>query len=495
MKKTFLLMTAALLFSGAFVFAQADADAYESEIDAAASEEKDSKFEIKFGASVDIAVIPFQLILNNDTDPSFFGGPEKEAMIIGAGAGRNASGQSIRARIEARASYNDMIGLRARIQARPDIVGIEDYLQAWWKPFPWMRLDIGRFFDDRLRGEINDQDERMHAYTVRMYDADGIFTRFRTHWNGQAGIMFSFSLPVHENFWFGAMLYDLMPFTSSNLPGNQYDSNPDLVIRNEDAYHRIQAAIAYKIPKVGLIRVQYFGAKPHVGINIITDEIIDDAQTTLASYAIPIFSITAPRIEAAFALSEIPGLLINIGGKVPLPFKNWEEERTNIFDKVDESLLDPIYAAYRSGLVWQAPYHVALGLRFSPVKLSSLEIACRADAKFGGSVKGHTTEVYFAPEVNFHFWPSWEFSFARLILNFGYEYIGRTFDNNDRTVGEGTPAAMTGGHRIGIGISLQKNIISNCYIKAGIAYKFAGTVNGTQEKAVLTIPLYAEYSF
>ena len=450
--------------------------------------------EVTVGASVDMAVIPFQLILNDDTDPSYFGGPEKEAVIMGAGAGRNASGQSIRARFDFRASHENIIGMRARLQARPDGVAIEDYLYAWWKPFPWMQIDAGRFFNDRLRGEINDQDERMHAYTVRMYDADGIFTRFRTHWNGQAGIMLSFSPPPLENLWVGAMLYDLMPFASSNAPGNQYDSNPDLITKNEEAWHRVQAAAAFTIPKVGLIRAQYFGAKPHVGINIVTDEIVNDTQTSLASYSIPLFTITAPRVEAAFAITEITGLTIDIGGKVSLPFKNWEASPTSIFEKEDESLLDPIYAIYRSGLVWHAPYHAAVGINFAP-ETSPFGIGLRADAKFAGSVKGHATEVYFAPEINVHVWPSWDFSFGKLILNFGFEYIGRTFDNNDITVGDGTPAAMTGGYRMGAGISMQKTFLNNCYVKGGVAYKFAGTVNGVKEKAVLTIPLCVEYMF
>jgi hypothetical protein len=448
--------------------------------------------EVTIGASVDMAIIPFQLILNEDTEPSYFGGPEKESVIMGAGAGRNLSGQGARARIDVRASHDGIIGMRMRLQARTDGVAIEDYLQAWWRPFPWIQIDGGRFFNDRLRGEINDLDERMNAYTVRMYDADGIFTRFRTHWNGQSGLMLSFSPPVMENLWVGAMLYDLMPFTAASAPGTYYNANPDLITRNDEAWRRVQAAVAYTIPNVGLFRAQYFGAKPHVGIHIITDEIINETTTELASYAIPVFNITAPRIEAAFAFTAFPDLMIDVGGKFPLPFKDWERSPSNIFEKEDESLLDPIYRIYRSGLVWQAPYHAALGMRY---QREAFQIAGRVDARFGGNMKGHVTEVHFAPEVNFHVWPSWDFSFGRLILNYGYEWIGVSYDNNGNIIGDGTPVAMNGGYRMGTGISLQKNILSNSFIKAGAAYKFGTTVNSVREKAVFTFLLFAEYMF
>jgi hypothetical protein len=451
--------------------------------------------EITIGASVDMAIIPYQLILNEDTEPVFFGGPEKEEIIMGAGAGRNLSGQGVRARLDVRASHEDLIGMRARIQARTDGVAIEDYLQAWWKPLPWMRVDAGRFLDDRLRGKLNDLDERMNAYTVRMYDADAIFTRFRTHWKGQAGIMLGVTPPGLENLWVGALLYDLSPFTAASMPGTTHDAAPDLITTNDEAWHRVQIAAAYTIPNIGLVRLQYFGAKPFVDIEILTDEVINNTTTTLASYSVPLFKITAPRIEAAFAYTGIPGLTVDIGGKLPLPFDKWETSPPDIFEKEDETLLDPIYRTYREGLVWQAPYQASLGVKYRPSFLEPLEFAGRIDSKFLGYMKGYKTEVHFAPEINIHVWPSWDFSFARLILNFGYEWIGATYDNNKILIGEGTPVALNGGNRVGVGISLQKNFLSNCYVKGGVAWKFAGTVNGIQEKAVLTIPLYVEYTF
>jgi len=446
--------------------------------------------ELTIGGLIDMVIVPYQLILTDDTEPRNITEQEKEAVVMGAGAGRNASGQGPRFRLDIRASHEDLIGMRARIQARTDGIGIEDYLQAWWKPTDWLRVDAGRFLDDRLRGKINDLDERWNAYSVRMYDADSIFSRFRTHWTGQAGLMLSFT-PI-ENLFVGALLYGLEPFSSAGSAGILYDAHPDYVNNNADAWQRIQAAVSYNIEGVGLARAQYLGAKPGVAINRVTDEWVDDNSTSFYSYAFDTFTITAPRIEAAFAYTGIPGLTIDIGGKFPLPFKNWDHGQDDIFTKEDETLLDPIYRTYKDGFIWQAPYQAALGLRFS---LNALEIAGKVDAKFLGSMKGHKTEVWFGPEINAHIWPSYDLGFARIILNVGYEYIGPSYDEKKELIGKGSPVALNGGHRMGAGLSLQKDITSNCFVKGGVAYKHGTTVNGVQEKTVLTVPLHIEYSF
>ena len=452
--------------------------------------------EVIVGGSIDMQIIPYQIIFNEGANETrAFNTPEQEELIMGAGAGRYGSGQGPRARLDLRASYEDTIGMRARIQARTDGIGIEDFLQAWWKPAPWLRFDAGRFFDDRFRGKINDLDERMNANTVRMYDADAIFSRFRTHrYGGQAGLMIGLT-PI-ENLFIGGLLYDLKAFTASSsslTDSAMYDAHPDYVTDNADAWRRIQAAAAYTIPNLGLVRVQYLGVKPMVEIKRVSDEVLSDSNQILYSYMFDTFVITAPRIEAAFALTEIPGLLIDIGGKYPLPFKDWNRSPSNIFEKEDEALLDAIYKNYKSGIVWQAPIQASVGFKFSPGGFEILEIAGRVDGRFGGSMKGYIDEMHFAPEINAHLWPSVDLSFARLILNFGFEYIGAAYNKNGDIIGMGTAAALDGGYRLGTGISLQRNLHGNSFVKFGIAYKFEGTVNNVKEKAVLTIPLYLEY--
>ena len=447
--------------------------------------------EISFITSADMVLTPFQYIINNDDTPRRFNEPEFEDVVMGAGAGRFASGQGPRARLDMRGSWDDTIGMRARIQVRTDGIGVEDYLHVWWKPTDWIRLDAGRFFDDRFRGNINDLDERMSAYTVRMYDGDAIFSRFRTHWVGQAGMMLGFEPPMVENLWVGAMLYGLNPFSVSPAAGTVYDGRPDFINDNADAWRRIQVAAGYKIEDVGLFRVQYFGAKPLVDIRLITDE------TALlpATFRMELFNITAPKIEAAFAYTQIKGLTIDIGGKYPLPFKEWTRTPSNIFEKEEEALiLDILYKIYKNDFIWQAPYQASLGVKFKKDD-TRIGFGGRVDTKFFGKIEGHNMERHLPLEINAHIWPSYNFDFARLILNAGIEYIGPTYNKNKEIIGLGEPRALNGGYRIGAGISLEKTFNEGSLIKFGVAYKLPGEVNGLMEKAVISIPLFFEFTF
>jgi hypothetical protein len=451
--------------------------------------------EVSVGAQTDMVLVPFQFILIDDPKPKTLTFPGEVEQVIGAGAGRFYSGQGVRARLDLRGSYEDVIGMRARIQVRPEAIGIEDFLQAWWKPADWLRLDAGRFFDDRLRGKINDLDERMSAYNVRMYDGDAIFSRFRTHRSGgQAGLMLTSFIQTNvfggneEEISVGALLYDLAPMSVS-AAGAVFDGHPDYVNNNADVYHNIQAAVAWTVKDLFQFRAQYLGAKPQVAITRVTDE----TPLTPFTYNFHIFSITAPRIEAAFAFTGAPGLTIDVGGKVPLPFKEWTRPVSNVFELEDESFItDSVYKSYKNNNIWQAPYQVSVGANFTT---GDLGLGGRADLRFGGYTKATVTEMYFPMEVNFHIWPSYDLGFARIIVDFGFEYIGATNDQDGNIVQDGEPLPLNGGNRIGMGISLEKKFPGNCVLKGGVAWKNSGTVNGVQEKMVISIPLFIDWYF
>ena len=454
--------------------------------------------EVTVGGQVDMAIVPFQFIINDDAKPQtlYFAG--EEDYVMGAGAGRFASNQGPRARLDLRGtSEDDEIGMRARIRARTDGIGIEDYLQAWWKPTDWLRIDAGRFFDDRLRGKINDLDERMSGFNVPMYDGDAIFTRFRTHrYGGQAGLMVSvfldnvISMERDNQISVGALLYDLNPLSYSSA-GTVFDGHPEYVNNNADAYHNIQAAAAWSLKDFMLIRVQYVGAKPQVLVTRVTDE----TPLTPYTYNFSIFSITAPKIEAAAAFTGFPGLVIDVGGKVPLPFKDWTRPTTDIFVKEDESLItDSLYLIYKNNHIWQAPYQVSLGFKINMEDIN-FGFGGRVDTKFGGYMKGNKTEMYFGPEINVHVWPSYNLGFAKLIVDFGVEFIGATKNEDGDIIQDGFPLPLNGGTRLGGGISLEKTVSGNCVLKGGVAWKNSGTVNGIKEKMVISVPLFIDWFF
>ncbi|MCL2194155.1 MAG: hypothetical protein FWB78_12275 [Treponema sp.] len=437
--------------------------------------------QITIGLSADMAAIPFQLIQGVEVEyPD--GTVVRYDPIMGAGLGQIDGTAGPRIRLDMRAVNEDRgLGLRLRLQAQGHTsIGVENFLQAWWSPLEWLRFDIGRFDDDRLRGRIGHDD--MHSFTVLMYDHDAIFNRIRA----RGGLMLSLS-PI-EGLLFTALLNGLNPLS---LEGHNYDhpvgSGPgyrpqhhrpyfptlsfvpwENRFGNGDMWRNMHVAMGYTIPGIGLVRVQYIGVIPG---SPAVDPDADELDILPGA-------IIAPRIEAAFAFTGVEGLVLDLGGKVPLPI-------SESFPGITET--------------WQAPFRVSLGVQY---RIGNLEIFGRVDTGFGGerSVSGANDEALgslsFAPVVNVHLWPSFDFDAFRLILNAGFEFVGDT--TRTATAPGGTSVTTVvgeGGTRFGMGLSLQRSFLGSFRVRGGVAYRFPTEVNGIQERGVFTIPLFLEYSF
>jgi len=437
--------------------------------------------QITIGLSADMVAIPFQLIQSVEVENPD-GTVTRHGQLMGAGLGRLDGTAGPRIRLDARAVNEEHgAGLRLRLQAQGHTsVNVENFLQAWWSPLEWLRLDIGRFDDDRLRGRIGHDD--MHSFTVLMYDHDAIFNRIRA----RGGLMLGLS-PV-EGLLFTALLNGLNPLS---LEGHNYDhpvgtgpgyrpqhhrpNFPTLSFvpwesrfGNGDMWRNMHVAVGYTIPGIGLVRVQYIGVIP--GSPTVDP---DADELDILSGA-----IIAPRFEVAFAFTGVEGLVLDLGGKVPLPIGE-------SFPGVTET--------------WQAPFRVSLGAQY---RIGNLEISGRVDTGFGGEriVSGANDEVLgshsFAPKVNIHLWPSFDFGAFRLILNAGFEMIGET--TRTATVAENnsvTTVIGDGGIRYGVGLSMQRGFLGGFRVRGGVAYRFPTEVNGIRERGVFTIPLFLEYSF
>ena len=434
--------------------------------------------QISIGLSADMAAVPFQLIQGVRVEyPD--GSVVSYDPLMGAGLGRLDGTAGPRIRLDARAVSEELgLGLRLRLQAQGSAsVGVENFLQAWWAPLDWLRIDMGRFDDDRLRGRIGDDD--MHVFTVLMNDQDAIFNRTRA----RGGLMIGLS-PI-EGLLLTALLNNLSPLS---LEGHNYDRPlgtepgyrpqhhrpyfPTLSFvpwesrfGNGDMWRNVHVAAGYAIPGVGLARVQFVGAIPG-------SPAVDPEANELD--LLP-GAIVAPRVEAAFALTMIEGLVLDLGGKVPLPV-------SESFPGLTET--------------WQAPFQVSIGARY---RLGALEIPARLDVGFGGErrVGGENRgTLSFAPVVNAHLWPSFDLGTLRLILNAGLEFVGET----TRTVtlaggGDATTVIGEGGTRFGMGLSAQRGFPGGFRARGGVAYRFPTEVNGVRERGVLTVPLFLEYSF
>lgn len=381
--------------------------------------------QVTVGGSVDMSVVPFQFGQAYDNDSSF----------MGAGIGGILHNNGPRIRLDTRAvNAEHGFGFRVRFEGIANsgtgnpTARVENFLQAWWSPTEWLRLDAGRFDDDRLRGRVGD--DEMSMFSLHMFDHDQIFNRIRM----RNGFMVS-STPAE-----GLLLAVGLRHLVNN--DNQAPTGPYLVTtrsRNGDVWRNIHAAVGYTIDGVGLVRAQYIG----------------DMNTAIAD-----------RVEVAFALTAVDGMVLDIGGKVPFAFD------------------------IAGGVERQNNFGASLGVRYDLGGVP-LELAARVDALFGGGDTGAGFETSAAPVINAHLWPSFDLDFARLLLNFGVEWIGA----ETHTAAGTTTTTADGGLRLGVGLSLQRNLFGNSRVRGGVAYRFAGEVNGVQERGVFTIPLFFEYSF
>lgn len=456
---------------------------------------------------IDTWWLPFQSVTRDVSDGA---GGTKSVTVPAAGLGRDTNnadpnnyGAGLRARLFG-AAQTDNFGLRIWLQFFPmagggatSMIGFDDCVDAWWKPVSWFKLDVGKFVDDTLRGKISD-DAWMDALTLISADGDEIFTRFRGQGfnsvgGSNAGVLatFSFANVGNGDLGFYALFPSLNPFAGrQHAPigitltggdkGNLYEA-PVFADGNNQffrVYERTQGAISYNIKNVGLIRAQYVGANKVMGAMNPAGSGRKDA--------------TAPRIEAAFLLSMVNNLTLDIGGKVPLLVKGSEVNNWVTIDSTNVVAYLWQKADPNSKAEWQNPYQASIGVKYVMLDNNALTLWGRVDGKFGGYYDDGTDKVNFGPEINLHLNPYYNLGFMTLGLDVGFGFIGKS-TNDIATYNGGKD--LDGGTRFGAGIYALKQLNPTCSVKGGFAYSAGTKVNGVQEDAVFSIPVVLDYTF
>ncbi|MHB9293869.1 hypothetical protein Holit_02988 [Hollandina sp. SP2] len=410
--------------------------------------------EVAITGTADAVVMPLQVIAPDGGDAQ-----------IGAAVGRNGSDMAPRVRIGVKGE-TEQVGINFMIQFfSTKEYGIDDFAEVWWKPISPLKIEAGKFVNDTLRGKIGD--DNWNNYTVKMKDADSIFSRFKSTWSGTVGFMLGLT-PI-EPLYIGISVPGVDQLAKAATAGGNpdqiktYTEDGDEVGNIVHTYENIQAAIGYTIPNIGLFRVQYVGFSSLYALD-------SKGETTDPSYT---DFTKARRIEAAFAFTGMSGLVIDVGGKVPLPVDTYyQEEKTpgsGYTKKTDTT--------------YQVPYQVSLGASYTA---DALKINGRVDAQFGGKKETSTTEDKQGMDINVHLWPSYNLGFATAGLDLGFNYIGDTTDKDDNTITEG-------GYMFGAGVWLQKAYGASS-IKGGLALSL-GENNGNKLDTVFSVPIIFNYSF
>jgi len=323
--------------------------------------------------------------------------------------------------------------------------------KIWWSPNNLFKLHIGLGRVSTLRGKVEGS-TGAYAYArgritgitapsgkdepiLMVGDGDGIFSRFNL---SKMGAILEIT-PI-DGLFFGAAFAPEFTLNSGLLA--------------EDVYKGVHAAAGYEIPNIGHFRAAFIGGGSE---NDPAGKVGNAAQNWDFSYD--------RRIEAAFALTVVPGLLVDIGVKYSL------EKHPGILDQPGFSLENPLY--------------VALGVKYTGIDRLTLGFA--ADGHFLGTANAldniphpnGTAHVTSAPQFAFNIFPSYDIDFCEIGADFTYGMqLGDEEGVNDKQM-------------LGFGVYGQKQY-GHGNIRMGV---YANAPMNEGQKWGLSVPVWITYSF
>jgi hypothetical protein len=320
--------------------------------------------------------------------------------------------------------------------SKPSAVGyVGDFANIWIKPLKSdvLKINIGKFNEDVFRGKFG-TDGNMDAFTASPnHNPDWIFNRFQ----GNGGMLLT-SSPV-EGLTIGLLAnsgFDTLDV--ANVVSDSWNT-----AQAEDVWKKVQVGAGYNIAGIGLARAQYVGAIGTVN----------------------------PRVEAAFNLTAVENLNVDIGAKIP--FAVTEDDAT-----------------LGNDTKFQDPFQINIGASYALGDLSIGTVIYTAFAggktPDGGKISGDgfKFEIRLAPS----YYLAVADATACVELNFG-----ATGNNivNDKEVDD------SASNKFGAGIFLQKSA-GKGFVKTGFVFTVnpevkAGT-NAHKQFTTITLPIVLEYS-
>jgi hypothetical protein len=331
------------------------------------------------------------------------------------------------------------IGFKTDLVWGGGVPGVGDNAKVWAQPFQWIKLTAGWFVEDDLRGTLSTSEFASWLLPNGGGAEDDIFSRFQANLGAHVKIE---PLAFLNSKWNGLIL--AMAFGSSVAPtgSNNGDTRAPRNIIGLDAadvYDAAQFAIGYKLPDIGLARVQFIGGNAKALVADYTRNAYPTGQLLSTGLS---RNRDADVIEAAFLFSKIQGLKIDVGAKIPLEYTS-----TAAFTEYAALYPNPaVEVADGEERIVQRAYAVSGAVSWTPTFLESLNILARVDASFGEQIEeaGHHL-LKIGNTINAWFMPSYAINgFVKLGLDLAMEIhkddqwqqpIGRP--RLDRTKGSG----------------------------------------------------------
>jgi hypothetical protein len=370
------------------------------------------------------------------------------------------------------------------IQITEDGIDGGDFRYIWVKPFSndFVKLNVGKYVDDTLRGKIGNLDGGFSNFVLATSEEDAIFTRLETN----AGERRFWA--THDFGWGG----NSQGFMLSSAPMDGLFLAVNVISpfgwaedwQAADIYRFIQIGAGYEIADIGHFRAQYVGG----WLGTITN----DKEKDLAEKGYKGVNAGLPaRIEAAFALTAIDNLLVDLGFKFWLPV-----EYTDKKQKISQGI------------------NASVGAQF---RMEAFSIAARVDTGFGAydrtdwtdgtAAKSYKDSKKIGPlSLQAHLVPSYDLDAFTIGASLGLKMTGNGFD--DKGEGPEKDYAKTNSAQFGFGGFVSKSLGSGS-VKAGLAYTTAPFKNGYKlndnnepvaqkgftGSGVFTIPIILEYAF
>jgi hypothetical protein len=434
--------------------------------------------EVSITGAAGMSFIPLGVITQPDDDPEAVTGfgrngeakAQLEINVIGTTEGGKAG---------------FLFNWRPRIGAGGlDAQQVGDNAEVWYQPAKWIRIDAGKFVNNDIRGRMS-ANAWFGDYTIARAGEGDIFSNF----DNPFGAMVKLS-PVD-----GLNIYATLKSVAKIDTYNNW--TPWGASRGAKwVWQNTQAAVSYAIPNLGLARVQFVGPA-------VTPQKEGFAyDSTESEYSLNSRS-PAPKVEAAFAFTGVPGLILDVGGKVWFPVSDPE---VDYIDSTTPSVQDLFHAGVTAkGYSYWGGIDAGLGLTYaaSPLTATFIISAAKIGANFlaeegaAGAPTGTsaekvetTTGMEVKPHVAVQYKLNDTFSAQ---VEGGVVFTGDS-EEKKTTGGNTTTTPTKGGLRYGFGAGLQTTVAPSCTIRTGITY--AGGKNNEKDViSVFSVPIIFSVSF
>ncbi|MDR2304150.1 MAG: hypothetical protein LBE10_06150 [Treponema sp.] len=352
----------------------------------------------------------------------------------------------------------EKVGMVISLNGNGGSVGTNDFAEIWAKPISWVRIDIGKFNVDNLRGKIG-TDSEFNTFTLAARDPDAIFTRFQTGngWHVTAtpdmvpGLTVQFGLGSNKT-EAGALGY--------------YDGGwqPAEFVPGGDQWASMQFGVGYEIANIGLARVQYLGAR---GETITWAGDYEPPENSIPDFSK--LGVGTKKVEAAFSYTGLEGLTAEIGAQFPFPVNDVKGRKYTYTDPVKISL---------AGSYGISGFNVTAGFY--------LGFLGGVESEEGTKIK-YTKGALFETHVT----PSYDLSIGTVGLDLGLTVKGES----ESEVGSTKTKLEDDGALFGIGGWLKQDL-GKGHITYGAGFKFDTEYGKDQYQGThIYIPIIVEYAF